>query len=75
MDPNMGLGSLYVMAKNKPIMIHAKNDRASKAVAKGKNPEKMARCNNESEWATKPANASQNPNADLSVAEKSRKTR
>ncbi len=74
-DPNMGLGSLYVIAKNRPIMTHEKNDTASNAVASGKNPEKIARCNNEREWAKKPASTSQNPSADLSAAEKSRKTR
>ena len=48
-DPNMGLGSLYVMAKKRQIIIQEKNDSASNAVPSGTNPEKIARCNSESE--------------------------
>jgi len=48
-DPNMGLGSLYVMAKKNKIIIHEKNETTSNAVASGKNPEKIARCKRESE--------------------------
>ena len=59
-DPNIGLGSRYRMARNRPITSQEKNDSASKAVARGKNPEKIARCKIESAWMTNPATAHQN---------------
>ena len=49
MEPNMGLGSLCVIARKRATMIQEKRDRASNAVARGKKPEKIARCNMDKE--------------------------
>jgi hypothetical protein len=42
MDPKMGLGSRYRIARNRPTMTQANKESASNAVARGKNPEKIA---------------------------------
>lgn len=55
------------------MISHANTERASKAVARGKKPEKKVRCKIERVWHANPPRADHNPIGQFSEDEPSRK--
>lgn len=73
MAPKKGLASRYCIKRNIPVINHAKADRASNGVARGKNPEKNVRCKIDNEWQANPAKADHNPVGHFNDEEPSKK--